>query len=87
MAKKNEKKNVAEDSRYHDTWRLLKKYRDVVWSVEVSVMQLKNEFQIEYDSSIDEFLESVYLAGADLSGTDIETRPEHRAQQQNAGAD
>lgn len=72
MAKKNEKKNVAEDSRYHDTWRLLKKYRDVVWSVEVSVMQLKNEFQIEYDSSIDEFLESVYLAGADLSGTDIE---------------
>lgn len=32
MAGRRMKKALAEDSRYHDTWRLLKKYRDVVWS-------------------------------------------------------
>ena len=31
MAGKRTKKALAEDSRYHDTWRLLKKYRDVVY--------------------------------------------------------
>ena len=60
MAGKRTKKTVAEDSRYHDTWRLLKKYRDVVWSMELSVQQLKKDFEF------------VYLAGADLSGTKIE---------------
>ena len=40
MRKKVEAK-PAEDPRYHDTWRLLKKYRDVVWSLELSVQQLK----------------------------------------------
>lgn len=70
MANKHAKK--PEDSRYHDTWRLLKKYRDVVWSMELSVQQLKKEFEIEYGSTIDDFLESVYLAGADLGGSKIE---------------
>lgn len=70
MASKSMKK--AEDSRYHDTWRLLKKYRDVVWSLELSVQQVKKEFEIEFGSTIDDFLESVYLAGADLGGTKIE---------------
>ena len=59
------------DSRYHDTWRLLKKYRDVVWSMELSVQQVKKEFEVEFGSTIDDFLESVYLAGADLGGTKI----------------
>ena len=72
MAKKKIEHDVNEDPRYHDTWRLLKKYRDVVWSLELSVQQLKNQFRIEYGSSIEDFLESVYLAGADLSGTQIE---------------
>ena len=71
MRKKVEAK-PAEDPRYHDTWRLLKKYRDVVWSLELSVQQLKKEFQVEYGSSVDEFLESIYLAGADLHGTHLE---------------
>lgn len=68
----NKRTEKQEDSRYHDTWRLLKKYRDVVWSMEMSVQQVKKEFEIEYGSSIDDFLESVYLAGADLGGTKIE---------------
>lgn len=72
MAKKNNKSNVQDDPRYHDTWKLLKKYRDVVWSLELSVQQLKSQFQIEYGSSIDDFLDSVYMAGADLGGTQIE---------------
>ena len=72
MAKKPVEKKVEDDPRYHDTWRLLKKYRDVVWSLELSVQQLKKQFEVEYGSSIEDFLESVYLAGADLGGTEIE---------------
>ena len=72
MTKKDLNRDVTKDSRYHNTWRLLKKYRDVVWSLELSVQHLKNQFQIEYGSSIEDFLDSVYLAGADLSGTQIE---------------
>lgn len=73
MPKKHEL-TPEEDRRYHDTWKLLKKHRDVVWSMELSVHQLRGEFQTEYDSSIEEFLDSAYLAGADLSGTNIEQR-------------
>lgn len=39
MPKNQTEHSVAEDPRYHDTWRLLKKYRDVVWSLEVTVQQ------------------------------------------------
>ena len=38
----------------------------------MSVQQVKKEFEIEFGSSIDDFLESVYLAGTDLRGTKIE---------------
>lgn len=72
MANKKTERGVAEDPRYHDTWRLLKKYRDVVWSLELSVQQMRNQFELEYGSSIEDFLESVYLAGADLGGTQLE---------------
>ena len=66
------KKSVTDNPLYHDTWRLLKKYRDVVWSLELSVQQVRNKFQIEFGKSVEDFLESIYLAGADLGGTDIE---------------
>ena len=55
MAKKAIEHKVTDDPRYHDTWRLLKKYRDVVWSLEVSVQQVRSKFQIEYGSSIEDF--------------------------------
>lgn len=48
------------------------KYRDVSWSLELSVQQLRNQFELEYGSSVEEFLESIYLAGADLGGTRLE---------------
>lgn len=76
MARKKVERKVTEDPRYHNIWKLLKKYRDVVWSLELSVQQVRTQFQIEYDTSIEDFLESIYLAGADLGGTDIE----HQAQ-------
>ena len=72
MPKKIIVSDVTEDSCYHDTWQLMKKYRDVVWSLELSVQQVRNKFQIEFGKSVEDFLESIYLAGADLSGTDIE---------------
>lgn len=76
MASKRKEKKVTEDPRYHDTRKLLKKYRDVTWSLELSVQKLKAKFNIEYGKDIEEFLESVYLAGADLGGTELE----HHAQ-------
>lgn len=76
MAKKKVEKDVRDDPRYHDTRKLLRKYRDVTWSLELSVQRLKNRFHIEYGTDIEEFLDSVYLAGADLGGTELE----HHAQ-------
>lgn len=76
MAKKKVEKDVRDDPRYHDTRKLLKKYRDVTWSLELSVQKLRNQFNVEYGSDIEEFLDSVYLAGADLGGTELE----HHAQ-------
>ena len=64
--------NREENPLLHDTWKLLNKYRDVTWSLELSVQQVKRSFEIEYGTSIDEFLDSIYLAGVELSGTDIE---------------
>lgn len=72
MRRKQDEINIAENPLYHDTWKLLKKYRDVVWSLELSIQQVRTRFEIEYGSSIEDFLDSVYLAGADLSGSDIE---------------
>ena len=68
------RKKITPDERYHDTLFLLKKYRDVVWSLSVSVEHVKSDFRECFGGSIEEFLESVYVAGADLSGTDIEER-------------
>lgn len=64
--------DVTKNPLYHDTWQLLKKYRDVVWSLELSVQQVRNKFQIEFGQSVEDFLDSIYLAGADLAGTEIE---------------
>ena len=72
MRKKQDERNITENPLYHDTWKLLKKYRDLVWSLELSIQQVRNRFELEYGSSIEDFLDSVYLAGADLSGSDTE---------------
>lgn len=76
MSKKKVEQDVRDDPRYHDTRRLLRKYRDVTWSLELSVQRLRSQFDVEYGTSIEDFLDTVYLAGADLGGTELE----HHAQ-------
>ena len=48
---------VEDNEHYHDTWKLLENYRDVVWSLELSVHQVKRKFKLEYGSTIEEFLD------------------------------
>ena len=69
---KNKEISPAQTEEYHNTYLLLKKYRDVVWSLELSVQRVKNKFQIEMGSSIEDFLESAYIAGADFADSGIE---------------
>ncbi len=69
--KKNTPCNQEENPLYHDTLTLLKHYRDVVWSLELSVQKVRKRFQIEYGSSIEDFLESIYLAGVDFDESGI----------------
>ncbi|MEQ2843249.1 hypothetical protein [Dorea longicatena] len=57
---------------YHDTYKLLRCYRDSTYSLKVAVRQVEIQFQLEYKTSIDEFLDSIYAAGADLTGSQIE---------------
>ena len=75
--KKNSRKasqyeeSASENPLFHDTWKLLDKYRDVVWSLELSIQHVKKSFEIDFGSSIDEFLDSIYLAGAEFGDTRI----------------
>ncbi len=59
---------------YHNTELLLKRYRDVVWSLEVAVHRVNKNFYQEYGSDIEGFLEMTYEAGMDLKGTEIEAQ-------------
>lgn len=68
---KKQKEQQPENPKYHDTLLLLRKYRDVVWGLELSVQQVKRRFQMEVGSSIEDFLESVYIAGVDFVDNDI----------------
>ena len=70
--KKENEKMSREEYLYHNTEMLLKKYRDVVWSIEVATIQAQISFELEMDCRLDEFLEMSYEAGADLSGTQIQ---------------
>lgn len=70
--KKTQQLEPRENPLYHDTWMLLRKYRDVVWSLELSVQQVRRKFQMEYGSSIEDFLESIYLAGVDFADSGIQ---------------
>lgn len=62
---------VKETPEYHNTYLLLKKYRDVVWNLELSVQRVRNKFRIEMGSSIEDFLESAYIAGLDFSASGL----------------
>ena len=70
--KKADVKMSREEYLYHNTEMLLKKYRDVVWSIEVSAIQAQISFELEMDCKLEEFLEMSYAAGMDVSGTQIQ---------------
>ena len=74
--KENKKKAIEKTAReeylYHNTEMLLKKYRDVVWSIEVAMTQTQMNFELEMDCGLGKFLEMSYIAGADLMGTQIQ---------------
>ena len=75
MANTRPNKNIPtqeENPLFHDTWKLLKNYRDAVWNLELAVQQVRSTFEIEYGNSIEEFLDSMYIAGADVGGTKLE---------------
>ena len=72
MKDKVMKKKSKDEYLYHNTELLLRKYRDVVWSIEVSAIQAQISFELEMDCKLEEFLEMSYDAGADLSGTQIQ---------------
>ena len=72
MSKKTSEPSTTKDPLFHDTWKLLQKYRDVVWSLELSVQHVKKSFEIEFSTSVDEFLDSIYLAGLGLEGSRID---------------
>ena len=69
---KKQTEQIPDNPKYHDTLLLLRKYRDVVWGLELSVQQVKRRFQMEFGSSIEDFLESIYIAGVDFSDNGIE---------------
>ncbi|MCQ2433295.1 MAG: hypothetical protein MJ175_11885 [Clostridia bacterium] len=68
------RKKIQIDPRYHDTLLLMTKYRDVVWSLSVAVEQTKSDFRQIFGTNVEEFLDSIYLAGVDLDGTEIQGR-------------
>lgn len=63
-----------EDPRFHDTYKFLRRYRDATYSLKVVVRQMETQFRLQYGTSIDDFLDSIYAAGVDLSGEDIAER-------------
>lgn len=71
--KKNRINHPEEHPLYHNTLKLLQIYRDAVWNLELAVQQVRIGFESEFGESIEDFLESIYLAGADFSGTQIES--------------
>ncbi len=68
----NPGRTEREEYLYHNTEMLLKKYRDVVWSVEASLEQAKLGFESEMECKLEEFLEMSYAAGFDLGNTDLD---------------
>ena len=58
--KKAVESKAAENPLYHDTWMLLRKYRDVVWSLELSVQQSIYLAGVDFvDSGIQEHARSI----------------------------
>ena len=69
-----DKKTKNPTAEYHNTLLLLSKYRDVVWSLEVTTKKMKSRFIKEMGCNIEEYLESVHLAGFEFSESGVQER-------------
>lgn len=61
-----------EEYLYHNTEKLLKKYRDILWGIEVATLQAEKDFEAEMEYSIGEFLDMPYDAMEDLKDAKVE---------------
>ncbi len=74
-AKKNQDYRIPEDDpRFHDTYKFLRRYRDATYSLKVVVRQMESQFRLQYGTSVDDFLDSIYVVGVELTGSDIAER-------------
>ena len=73
--RKNYEMNHDEDPRFHNTYQFLKHYRDATYSLKVVVHQLESQFQKEYGTSIDQFLDSVCKFGLCSYGLPVRAEP------------
>ena len=72
MAKKIKK--IPEDHPfYHDTWKLLKNYRDVAWNLELSNLDLQAEFRAEFGSSDHKSVDILTSAGSEITNPRLES--------------
>ena len=58
--------------RYHNTELLLKRYRDTAMSLELSVDEHQEDFITEYGMNVTQYLDEIYVAGAELRGSKLE---------------
>ena len=71
MAGKRKEKNVMEDPRYHDTRRLLRKYRDVTWSDMLPLWETVKNKTVKHRGSIYVRKEKVKRRGENITHTKI----------------
>lgn len=67
------KKVPEEHPFYHDTWKLLKNYRDVAWNLELANLDLQAEFRAEFGSSDHESVDILASASSEITSTRLES--------------
>lgn len=74
MPRKQKRQEPERDKRYHDTELLLWRYRDVRWCLEAEKARSERSFERMTGSSVEDYLDSLYCAGVDFSGSRLEQR-------------
>ena len=69
--KKFVEKDVAENPLYPATWKLLKKYRDVDWSLEHSGQHVLAKFELDYGTTHEDLVAPLNQSGDDMHWRDM----------------
>ena len=78
-----EKRAAEEKERWHNTRRLLKQYRRVVYSVKISEEEMNQRMTLEHGTKFSALEINAELAGVDLSGTKLENYARNIIQSKN----